>query len=746
MLFDSLILPQQPVLKGVEAFHLCPFHNDNEIGSFSINREKGLFYCHSCTAKGNIIAYVEKVYSLENNFFKTATFINKKLNKIVFPLNENMAFEPEDDNIKLLTIEEAFNKNLICDNSLLIKNKYLNNKFRSTELKEILALPVVKGFLNTLKVKNYHLTYLFNDSQKNYTLTNEDLILKFDTGYQVIKPDSFKYFVGSSKKDYLFEVDKTAEYIICEGLVTALSFCLIGKNAIFCTNLGNILDCINKYNYLKHKLFVSVDNDLDYKIHLKKYLDLGVSYLHFKGDQKGYDANDYLKDVAVESFTKEVETQLNANYSYSNFIKNSNVRVYHNQKMEYVLIINNTLFECGTDLRKVVNTIIQNLKWYKEPQIKDLRNLVEHFVLNNTKIFNCLGYHPDYHFLAEYHTHGTTKINLYKMDGLQLTPKNQLSTGGFQRIRALIDNLTENNFMWFSNFLACKIQKPSEKPHLGILIYSDGYGGTGKSTLSSILSIIFGKNFNPEISQDSIESGWNQFFFNNLLWTIEESESKSNSNILQKIKTALTADFLEKKEKFKNSVMMENFGNGIILSDKLIPIKLEDNDNRRIVVFKNLKRLSEFDENLGKDVAIKNPTILKEIEAYYLFLLNFKTHEVVAVQTQSKADLKDLSKDHESEALDIFINLLQSRDLPHYITNKGKDNEKIVVPVSFVSNWLKTTLSGKTYNIPTSQLFCKKLNKVLPCEYKNTSVLKDVNYITVLAFIIPTKKIEELCF
>jgi hypothetical protein len=41
---------------------LCPFHDDKK-PSFSINVEKGFYYCHSCKAKGNIFSYIMNRYN-----------------------------------------------------------------------------------------------------------------------------------------------------------------------------------------------------------------------------------------------------------------------------------------------------------------------------------------------------------------------------------------------------------------------------------------------------------------------------------------------------------------------------------------------------------------------------------------------------------------------------------------------------------------------------------------------------------
>lgn len=45
---------------------LCPFHDDNQTGSFRINTQSGGFTCFSCGAKGgDIVSYTMQIYGLD---------------------------------------------------------------------------------------------------------------------------------------------------------------------------------------------------------------------------------------------------------------------------------------------------------------------------------------------------------------------------------------------------------------------------------------------------------------------------------------------------------------------------------------------------------------------------------------------------------------------------------------------------------------------------------------------------------
>jgi len=50
---------------GADYFGKCPFHDDPK-ASLSVNREKGLFHCFGCGAKGNVIQFVAKMENLSD--------------------------------------------------------------------------------------------------------------------------------------------------------------------------------------------------------------------------------------------------------------------------------------------------------------------------------------------------------------------------------------------------------------------------------------------------------------------------------------------------------------------------------------------------------------------------------------------------------------------------------------------------------------------------------------------------------
>lgn len=65
VLVTDLLSDRKYEIKGHELRCCCPFH-DEENPSFSINLEKGAYYCHACGEKGSIVDFVAKMKNIPN--------------------------------------------------------------------------------------------------------------------------------------------------------------------------------------------------------------------------------------------------------------------------------------------------------------------------------------------------------------------------------------------------------------------------------------------------------------------------------------------------------------------------------------------------------------------------------------------------------------------------------------------------------------------------------------------------------
>ena len=71
----------QPAKKlGSEYKSLCPFHDDKN-PSMSINDDKGVYFCYSCKAGGNLITFIKeyKNFSSEEALDEISNFFNLRI-------------------------------------------------------------------------------------------------------------------------------------------------------------------------------------------------------------------------------------------------------------------------------------------------------------------------------------------------------------------------------------------------------------------------------------------------------------------------------------------------------------------------------------------------------------------------------------------------------------------------------------------------------------------------------------------
>jgi hypothetical protein len=391
--YESIIALDKKYKKGKEYQPLCPFHGDSQTGSFSINLETGLFNCFSCHEKGNIIDYINKVKGFGDKYYSAAKFINEKLGYNDFKIKdeESEYYEPISNFIDAFDVV----RNLRDLPDSLYENKYLEKKFGKLRDHNGNALiNLICGENSTLFTANEK--YKFHNQQIN----KGDLIIDYGTAVQIISTESKQFLAGSKYigSYWVLEDDKSKPYIIAEGIATALSYYQLGYNCICAGSSSNIIEVIKKFINLKYKLFISIECDDASRSNIDKLMELGVNIITFdpvnKENKKGYDANDFFKSTDIATFKAYIDKQIFHDYNYYNYLKSQNIRVYSNTSKQYIVVINNVIYKCSSSHGAVINTIIENTKWFNNPAIKDLKKLVERYVLMNTLKYDELGYNP----------------------------------------------------------------------------------------------------------------------------------------------------------------------------------------------------------------------------------------------------------------------------------------------------------------------------------------------------------------
>ena len=104
----------QPLKKvGSEYKTLCPFHDDSN-PSLSVNDEKGVYYCYSCKAGGNIITFIKDFKNLNSKeaINEFGSFFNIKVSNIKIDFEDNQERKNYLINLNS-SVADLYNKFLI---------------------------------------------------------------------------------------------------------------------------------------------------------------------------------------------------------------------------------------------------------------------------------------------------------------------------------------------------------------------------------------------------------------------------------------------------------------------------------------------------------------------------------------------------------------------------------------------------------------------------------------------------------
>ena len=128
----------QPLKKiGSEYKTLCPFHDDKN-PSLSVNDEKGLYYCYSCKAGGNLITFIKefKNYSSQEAIKEIENFFNIKISVTNYNIPDNSNKKNKLFSVNAL-IAELYSKFLLTNKSGAKAVSYLKSRgFDDEDIRE----------------------------------------------------------------------------------------------------------------------------------------------------------------------------------------------------------------------------------------------------------------------------------------------------------------------------------------------------------------------------------------------------------------------------------------------------------------------------------------------------------------------------------------------------------------------------------------------------------------------------------
>jgi putative DNA primase/helicase len=208
------------------------------------------------------------------------------------------------------------------------------------------------------------------------------------------------------------------------------------------------------------------------------------------------------------------------------------------------------------------------------------------------------------------------RIKLNTWRGFDIQPKEGRCTA----IKDLVSFLccAESNAEEAKNclldFLAYQVQHPGVK--LGMATIMQGPQGTGKSTLFNIMMQIFGqyaKALNQRALEDKFNSDWVE---NTLFVKCEEIAASSHVwEVKGEVKDLITGEYIRANEKNAVARNIRNRMNFVILSNETIPMPLERDDRRFLVIRTPPPALPEFYREVHEEIENGG------VEAFFYYLL-----------------------------------------------------------------------------------------------------------------------------
>ena len=164
--------------KGRNYTALCPFHNDQSLGSFYISKEKGIFKCFSCDAGGNAINFVQRIENLSYReaVLKTAEIIGYQDNRLL-EINAKRVIDPEIKALQdcLAEISNFYENSLFLTENGKEALNYLHNRGLSDDIirKFKIGFAQDKGenLIEYLKSKNFSIKTIADTGIINPNIT-----------------------------------------------------------------------------------------------------------------------------------------------------------------------------------------------------------------------------------------------------------------------------------------------------------------------------------------------------------------------------------------------------------------------------------------------------------------------------------------------------------------------------------------------------------------------------------------------
>lgn len=199
-------------------------------------------------------------------------------------------------------------------------------------------------------------------------------------------------------------------------------------------------------------------------------------------------------------------------------------------------------------------------------------------------------------------------------------------------------------YQWVLRWLAYPIQHPGAKMKTTLVVH--GPQGTGKNMFFDAYMAIYG-SYGRMVDQSAIEDKFNDWASAKLFVQFDEVVARSEMyHIKNKLKSFITGDRIRINPKNRAAYEEKNHVNAVFLSNEAMPVVLEEDDRRHVVIWTPEKLSAEYYKATMAEIHSGG------IEALHHYLLHLDLGDFTAStqppMTQAKAELIDLSLDSPS--------------------------------------------------------------------------------------------------
>lgn len=232
------------------------------------------------------------------------------------------------------------------------------------------------------------------------------------------------------------------------------------------------------------------------------------------------------------------------------------------------------------------------------------------------------------------------KCNLWA--GWPTTPK----AGRCEYLLDLLRHMCNDEvlYAWVLKWLAYPIQHPGAKMKTTLVVH--GLQGTGKNMFFDAYMAIFGR-YGRMVDQSAIEDKFNDWASALLFVQFDEVVARSEMyHIKNKLKSFITGDRIRINPKNRAAYEERNHVNAVFLSNEEMPVVLEEDDRRHVVIWTPEKLSEAFYRDTLREIADGGVAALHH-HLLHLDLGDF-SNGTQPPMTAAKRELIDLSLDSPS--------------------------------------------------------------------------------------------------